>query len=179
MNIVWVSRTAFDFMVAEAKDKIPYESGGVLLGYLITPREAVVVRAVGPGPNAIHSHSSFSPDGEYHWAEIEAEFKTTEGRHAYLGDWHTHPDGGACLSERDCKTLRKIANDPKSQTSHPLMFILFGGKPWLGAIWRWEPRSWRKFVLDRRVSSLKIQFYQDDKLADNPSLSTGSPSEIV
>lgn len=161
MPTIWLSRSAFEFMVTEATVKSPNESGGVLLGYWVTPwTEAVIVRAVGPGPNAVHLPSSFSPDGKYHWAEIETEYMATGGCHTYLGDWHTHPSGGAFLSARDFKTLRKIANDPESQTSHPLMLILHSNETtWEGTAWKWIPNYWKRVLSSRAENPLGLKLF--------------------
>ena len=156
---VWLSQAAFHEIVAEAEDKSPNETGGVLLGYWSSLwEEAVIVGAIGPGPGAIHGRYEFRPDGEYHWQEIEDEFVATGGRHTYLGDWHSHPAGGACLSKMDRSTLKKIARDPASQAPRPLMLVLTGGDIWHPLVWRWDPRIWvgYNFGWDGTPAEVKI-----------------------
>lgn len=159
MDKVWLSQLSFDSMVEEAASKLPTESGGILLGYWVSPGEAVIAQAIGPGPNAVHTATSFYPDGEYHWAEIEKEFSKTGGRHTYLGDWHSHPAGGKNLSMLDYLTLGKIARTPESQNTSPLMLILHGGDSWEGAVWRWNQQSWKRVVFRKRLIPMKLIKY--------------------
>ncbi|HEY0665266.1 MAG TPA: Mov34/MPN/PAD-1 family protein, partial [Gallionella sp.] len=70
--------------------------------------------------------------GPYQQAMLEAHFHSTEGRETYLGDWHTHPKGAPVPSYTDKCTLARIAEEPRSQISRPIMIILGGSK----AEWR-------------------------------------------
>lgn len=159
MEKVWLPRLSFDSMVEEAASKVPTESGGILLGYWVSPVEAVISRVIGPGPNAVHTITSFYPDGDYHWTEIEKEFSKTGGCHTYLGDWHSHPAGGKSLSKLDFLTLDKIARTPESQTTSPLMLILYGGDPWDVAVWRWNQLLRKRVVRGRRLIPMRSIAY--------------------
>lgn len=157
---IWMSHSALLEIVTEAGQKSPNETGGVLIGYWAKKwEEAVIAQTIGPGPNAIHSPSSFSPDGEYHWEQIDDVFKATEGRLTYMGDWHSHPLSGAFLSTKDKKTLKKIAKDPASQTPHPLMLVLTRGESWMPYIWKWEPNRWSGLALNWVCQPMRIQLY--------------------
>ena len=110
---IWLPVELLSEMSAEADRLAPLETGGVLLGYWGgTTAEPVVTHVLGPGPDAMHSRNQFTPDQEYHIAEIARLYADSGRRLHYLGDWHTHPGGAPALSKRDLKTLRRIAAEP-------------------------------------------------------------------
>lgn len=42
----------------------PWETGGMLMGYVADNGDYVVTQLIGPGPNAKHSRYRFLPDNE-------------------------------------------------------------------------------------------------------------------
>ena len=157
MAVVKFSQSSIRKMIVEAGSSVPDETGGILLGYwTVEFKEAIVLYAIGPGPCAIRSPAKFYPDGEYHWKVIEQIFTTTNGKVTYLGDWHSHPQGGRNLSWLDRSTLKKIAQTPESQTNHPLMVILMGHDSWVINVWGYDHRPWRERKNVRRFVSHQV-----------------------
>ncbi len=134
-------------MIAEAIDKAPLETGGVLMGYWADD-EVVITDATGPGPRAAHHRSMFTPDADFHKDEIARLYRASGRHHTYLGDWHSHPGGGVTLSRLDERTLRTIATAAAARTPNPIMVVIAGNrKKWTPATWearlagkRWWPR---------------------------------------
>lgn len=123
-------------MASHAAAFFPLETGGVLVGY-VGSRAIEVTGIVGPGPNARHAPTRFSPDAVWQ-AERIAELYAESGRRlSYLGDWHSHPKGTPAASQRDRATLRHIAAYPDARCPDPLMLIL-GGTPTC-----WDTRLYR------------------------------------
>jgi integrative and conjugative element protein (TIGR02256 family) len=122
--IVWLKSTAFDFLVSEATKWMPKETGGVIIGYWGSPKEVVVTEIIGPGPRAIHKTSSFKPDNKFHEKEILRVYQASERTETYIGDWHTHPNSNAYLSEQDKITLKRISAYKQARLKKPLMMIL-------------------------------------------------------
>ena len=120
-----------------AEESFPNESGGALMGYWSEEEKTVVItNVVGPGPNAKHARYSFVPDYEFQEQQI-AEIYSTSGRlRTYLGDWHSHPDGPASLSNTDKRTLKNIADFPKARAEKPLMILLSGVPA------KWKRNAW-------------------------------------
>jgi integrative and conjugative element protein (TIGR02256 family) len=112
------------FIKAEAQLWYPLETGGILIGNWLNENEVIITKVVGPGPKAVHLPFSFTPDNEYHIAEIAKYFKESDGHETYLGDWHTHPAQPSYLSKLDIQTLRKIARFKPAQQSKPLMLVM-------------------------------------------------------
>lgn len=154
-GVVWLPRAILYALQEEADRTAPNETGGLLLGYWARPPgradlggEAVVTAVVGPGPAAVHSGLSFVPDYDYQERELARLYAESERRWAYLGDWHSHPDGPGVLSDRDVATLSRIARDPEARAPYPLMAILAGGTPWVPHAWvgtrQMEAAWWRR-----------------------------------
>ena len=124
-------------IVEEADARVPDETGGILLGHCGADGDAIVMHVVGPGPRAVHLPDAFVPDYEYQEDEVARLYAESPRRLDYLGDWHTHPGGGAYLSPRDERALRTIAAYRPARVPRPVMLVLAGGGP------RWEPKAWR------------------------------------
>ena len=124
-------------MIVEGRRSAPLETGGVLTGYWAeTGDEAIVTEVVGPGPRAVHERSRFRPDTEYHEAEVARIYLASGRVHTYLGDWHTHPDGGSYLSAADLATLRRISHSHEARAPNALMLVLGNrGDEWTVGGW--------------------------------------------
>lgn len=134
MTNVWLYKAAYTRILEEALRKMPNETGGILMGYWGNADEAVVTAIVGPGPKAIHKPVSFVPDHHYHTEEISWRYQQSGFTETYLGDWHTHPHAKAYMSERDKKTLKRIADFKEARLEKPLMMIL-GTQPFSLNAW--------------------------------------------
>jgi integrative and conjugative element protein (TIGR02256 family) len=155
---VWIPYSVRHEMLAEATQQLPNETGGVLVGYWSTEGDAAVItRAVGPGPSASHTRTSFLPDTESHIRAIADSFHGSSGVETYLGDWHTHPGGRAYLSSVDRETLRQIARAPEAQVQFPLMCVIgMNGADIVVAVWQYQGRRrWRELV-----ARLKVKHYE-------------------
>lgn len=132
-KIVWIKKSVLETINDELHKWYPYETGGVLMGYW-NGDEVVISQIIDGGPNASRTKTSFNPDHDYQLKEISRIYRLSGRTETYLGDWHTHPDAKAYLSDRDKKTLRNIARYKTSRQSMPLMMIL-GTKPEEIRIW--------------------------------------------
>ena len=144
MSVLWISADVLRKTIAEAADKTPFETGGVLLGYEGPDwREVVVTAVVGPGPRAEHAQRRYVPDHEYQNRTVAKIYRASGRRTTYLGDWHSHPGGPLRLSRTDLSTLRAIAEHPAARIERPLMMVLGPGEPeWKVAAWRWHSQYW-------------------------------------
>lgn len=125
--MVWFEPRIALAMTAEASRAFPRETGGILIGYGDERSSQSVVRAcIGPGPRAVHGRSHFLPDHAYHEREVARLYAESGRVWSYLGDWHTHPCGGASLSWKDRHTLARIARSAEARAPRPLMVLLAG-----------------------------------------------------
>jgi integrative and conjugative element protein (TIGR02256 family) len=125
--VVWLETRAAREMTTEADRVFPRETGGILIGYCdARSTQSVVCACVGPGPGAIHGASSFVPDHTYNEREAARLYADSDRVWSYLGDWHSHPCGGAALSWKDKRTLARIARSAGARAPRPLMVLLAG-----------------------------------------------------
>lgn len=112
--------------VSEGWLKWPLETGGVLLGKP-GPGGSTVTDLIGPGPAGRHKRFGFAPDSDWQAQQVAAKWSTDPGLH-YLGDWHTHPDGGTRLSRLDRSTAHDIAAYEDARQPRPFMLVLALGR---------------------------------------------------
>ncbi len=148
-------------MIRLADAAAPKETGGTLLGYWTTAGDDVVVTNItGPGPGAIHENHRFVPDYDYQDREIVAIYAASGRHHAYLGDWHTHPNGGTGLSRQDRCTLRRIAAHAPARAPCPLMAVLGERSEWNLKIWAYLPRNIRAWRPLARTITAKTRLFE-------------------
>jgi integrative and conjugative element protein (TIGR02256 family) len=137
----WIKDGALADLLAEARRWPLRETGGALLGRRETERTVVEV-VLGPGPDAVHGLSHFEPDAAWQQEQGERIYAESGRTIAYLGEWHTHPRGGALPSEQDRRTAREIASEEGFRAPRPLYAI--AAKRWH----RLGERRWRLRVLE-------------------------------
>lgn len=120
---VWWEHPARAAMIHEAHAALPHETGGLLLGFS-SETDIVIIHSVGPGPDAEHRPTSFTPDRDWQYAQIDTLYEESGQTLQYLGDWHTHPGGTSQPSDLDIDLLHDIATTPESRCPRPIMGIL-------------------------------------------------------
>jgi integrative and conjugative element protein (TIGR02256 family) len=98
------------------------ETGGILIGY-IENRNAIVVRATGPGPNAKQTPYIFERDVNFVQQELDRAAKELGERGLYIGEWHSHLVASPEPSGQDVESLCGIAQAPNYATRCPAMII--------------------------------------------------------
>lgn len=126
---VEISRASLEFMNQETKKDPSIETGGVLLGEIMSHR-LVVTHASEPGPKAIKQPSRFLKDKEYCQKYIDEMYSKDGETAVYIGEWHFHPTRSNKPSNTDFISLGNIANGKGYLTENPTMIILsHEGKP--------------------------------------------------
>jgi integrative and conjugative element protein (TIGR02256 family) len=169
-DVAWVAAEALALIEAEARRRAPNETGGVLLGYWSAEGDEVVITcATGAGPRAKHSKVVYTPDRDYDQALIADYYLAAGRRITYLGDWHTHPDAGAYLSDQDRRTLRQIAESPSARAPNALMAVLAGGRPWELHVWvgRVQKRRWWTTSLETKLLTVRAFGPQEIRLSSD------------
>jgi integrative and conjugative element protein (TIGR02256 family) len=147
----WISSATWETLAAEAADRYPLETGGVLIGYWADPNTVVITTAAGPGPASVHSRYSYEHDHAWEASQIAMHYERSARPQVYIGDWHTHPGAGSgALSSTDRRSLRRVLGAREARLARALMLVLFGGPKqraadiWVAeferAVWRWRPK---------------------------------------
>jgi integrative and conjugative element protein (TIGR02256 family) len=157
---VVISERVLADLFGEAEAQMPRETGGVLIGHWESPTVVYVRDAIGPGPRARHTRTSFRPDYDFQEAEIARIYEESGRVTTYLGDWHSHPGGIAALSERDEATLRRICGEPQARAEKALMAILTDPAGWEFTAWTGtlHGRIWKRL----RVSPASVMVTNED-----------------
>jgi integrative and conjugative element protein (TIGR02256 family) len=150
---LWLPSGVLETMVTEARRTEPLESGGVLLGWHDQEDLQLVVASVfGPGPEATHQRTRFSPDGDWQREQIAKTYEASGRTVSYLGDWHSHPGGSDSPSRRDERTARRIARSRSARARQPLMLILPGkASTWRPAAYRFVTRRLRRIEIEHTI----------------------------
>lgn len=166
MTFCWISHLVLVEMESEAERKYPFETGGILLGYITDDADVVVCAQIGPGPRAQHGVWRYHPDHEWQCAEIERIYAESGGQWVYLGDWHTHPKCSPEMSLLDRLTLCRISNHKDAQLTSPIM-IIGGGNSRPEWNWVCHQHQHSSFILLSSTQSLVIRCFdmQDIHLA--------------
>lgn len=120
-------------------EKLPNETGGVLLGSYDLQRRIVYVVDTVPSPRDSREYPTSYMRGTDGLVEaVERITKATAGQLHYIGEWHSHPQGHRCNpSEADHKLFEWIANELANDSLPALMMIAGDGHltvPYLGEI---------------------------------------------
>ena len=154
MRIIWIRNDHYERIVGIVQGFLPYETGGILLGYTDIRGNLVITEVVGPGPDAVHQEDYFLPDGSFQQDKINKAFEASAGETTYLGDWHSHPFRRPYLSSIDLTTLQNIARHKTSGTPEPV-FLIVGTNPLKLKCWRYSP-------LKREPVNLEIRIWSDN-----------------
>ncbi|WP_442881348.1 Mov34/MPN/PAD-1 family protein [Brevundimonas sp.] len=140
---LWIAKHVIAAIQRESEQIYPLETGGMLLGWR-DGNSKIVTGFIGPGPSALHGRYMFLPDHRWQVEHLRHAFLASGGDLDYLGDWHTHPDGVAKMSDQDSQTLRKICR----RVPHATMLIRAGHpSSWSMNAWIGErQRPFRPFV---------------------------------
>jgi integrative and conjugative element protein (TIGR02256 family) len=154
-KVAWLHTSVLEFMTLEAEAKAPLETGGVLLGYFSQPGSVpVILYATGPGPHSIHQRYLYKPDSRFDESEIARLYALSGRRVAYLGDWHTHPGSACSLSERDRRTLRRIAICRAARVKTPVMLVLSLNGSWRPVVWQGSLS--RRYILTKDLLAARL-----------------------
>ena len=157
--MIWLEAAERDRIAEEAARRRFLETGGPIFGYA-TDDAVVITRVFGPGPGARHRPTRFSSAPEWVKSCIDEVFDSTDGRETYLGEWHSHPLGGASPSRTDVNAVTSIATDHAVDLSRPTVLIqatkIFRRRIHMGALaaYRWDNLSELLIAQELRVGSL-------------------------
>jgi len=74
-NKFWIPEKLYKKLLDEADKYVPFETGGVFMGYYANDQDIVVTHLIGAGSNAIHKKSRFTPEQDYQLEKIDDIYK--------------------------------------------------------------------------------------------------------
>ncbi|MCL2815920.1 MAG: Mov34/MPN/PAD-1 family protein [Oscillospiraceae bacterium] len=116
------SNRAFTSVIAETKEKIATETGGIFLG-VMRDETWYVIEAIDPGPKSIFQPSYFEYDGNYVRHLANKVNRLYGDKLDVLGLWHRHPGSMDTFSRTDDGTIRQFAEQNNGVTISGLVNI--------------------------------------------------------
>lgn len=110
-------------MVLLARDKYPNEYGGLLIGYYTSEGKKLIITDV-LLPETYRSTPVFFERDTCNLEESLQKFYSTLPAKYYVGEWHTHPNGGTLPSRRDVQGMRTIINSKDVSIDKPVLCII-------------------------------------------------------
>lgn len=107
-----------------AKDYFPDEFGGILIGKYAADFSEAFIEGFLTTSKIKNSSSRFTRYAQELNQKLDQVHRQSGGETHYLGEWHSHPIGQAIPSHIDKKAMTDIANDPKIETSTPILLIM-------------------------------------------------------
>ena len=110
---VFVSASVMNKACQLRELRLPTETGGVIVGYFDIPRKSIYVVDVLPAPPDSTEHdTAFIRGSSGLQAQMKQITERTGGQVAYVGEWHSHPEGaGLGMSDDDNELLATIAQE--------------------------------------------------------------------
>lgn len=109
---IWVDKSAFEQIFYHTVNDLPYESGGMLLGYWADEdfNQAVVTHVFGPSKRARQDINTYTSSAADDRERLDA-YRIAYPSNIWLGYWHSHPHGVARLSQKDKAALKSTARE--------------------------------------------------------------------
>ena len=106
--------------------KLPVETGGVLIGsYDLVRKIVYVVDTIPSPPDSEEWPTLYIRGSQGLAAQVEAISRKTNDQLEYVGEWHSHPDGCACLpSDDDLKVFGWLTTNMSAAGLPALMAIV-------------------------------------------------------
>ena len=116
------SNRAFTALLAETKEKITTETGGIFLGVMLDDTW-YVVETIDPGPKSIFQPAYFEYDGDYVRHLANKVNRLYGDKLDVLGLWHRHPGSMDTFSSTDEGTIKKFAEGNNGVTISAIVNI--------------------------------------------------------
>ena len=108
-KLVVFSSKAWNAIVNETLRKDPVETGGILMGHILSNGYWIVMEVIPPGLNAIHQRSYFEYDSEFVNYMANSVSRQYKIELSVLGLWHRHPGSMDVFSGTDDGTNASFA----------------------------------------------------------------------
>lgn len=127
---VWTIKTD-EFLLQKIKNrrkqKLPIETGGVLLGSYDMQRKIIyVVEALPAPPDSIENKTHFIRGNIGLKQAIAIVEKETLGNIHYVGEWHSHPQGYSVSPSKDDKKLLTALAAEQYKDGNPALILIVG-----------------------------------------------------
>ena len=111
------------------RNRLPSETGGVLVGSVDNERRIVYVLGVIPSPpDSTEWPTCYIRGVAGLKAEVERILRVTGGNLTYVGEWHSHPDDHEVLPSNDDQQVFSWIGDQLALQGQPPVMLIAGGR---------------------------------------------------
>ena len=126
---IYFSQTAAQDLFQNRENKLPNETGGVLIGSFDTLNKLLYVVDCTSAPvNSQEYPYAFIRGDEGLPDRINSIQSTTLGKLTYVGEWHSHPEGAKCNPSDDDKKILHWIDSYMSVEGLPSVMLIAGDK---------------------------------------------------
>ncbi len=126
---IYFSQTAARDLFKNRENKLPNETGGILVGSFDTLNKLLYVVDCTSAPvNSQEYPYAFIRGDEGLPDRINAIQSTTLGKLTYVGEWHSHPEGAKCNPSEDDKKILHWIDSYMSVEGLPSVMLIAGDK---------------------------------------------------
>lgn len=117
----------FDRMGTLRKEKLPNETGGVLIGAFDMQRKVIYVVDVIDSPSDSEEAPNCYIRGTMELqADVQRYASLTDGHLVYIGEWHSHPSDCPAIASKTDETLVHSLHKLRSADGHPALMAIVG-----------------------------------------------------
>ena len=110
-TLVW-SLDIVELLSKKREERLPKETGGVLIGYFDALRKSIYIVDILSAPSdSLEQSCSFVRGYTGLAAELQEIDERTGGQVRYIGEWHSHPTSDISMSELDRRLLESLADE--------------------------------------------------------------------
>lgn len=122
-----VSELVMSKLNSQRGNKLPNETGGVLIGSYDLMRKVVyVVDSIPSPPDSKAWPTLYIRGSKGLPKEVQRISRTTDGQLEYVGEWHSHPDGCSCLPSNDDLKVFAWLTENMADTGLPALMAIAG-----------------------------------------------------
>lgn len=135
---VTISEDVIEAMRAFRQERLPNETGGVLLGSFDLSRRIVHVVAALPAPSDSRQSPTYFIRGAKHLKPlVEGISARSAGVIGYVGEWHSHPDGAKVEPSPDDEDVYDYLKTHLDATGTPYVMAICGAsRTWIRVGWQ-------------------------------------------
>ncbi len=109
------------------RERLPRETGGVLLGSIDASRKIIYVVSTLPSPpDSREWPTSYIRGSRGLTEQMERVERVTAGQISYIGEWHSHPEGAGVLPSEDDRRALGYLSELRASDGLPGVFLIVG-----------------------------------------------------
>ncbi len=126
---IYLSRSAASKLQLSRKDKLPNETGGILIGSFDTQYKIIYIVDFTLAPiNSKEYPYAFIRGDEGLSDKIKSVQFVTLGKLTYVGEWHSHPEQSECIPSKDDKEILQWIGNYMSGEGLPAVMLIAGDR---------------------------------------------------